>query len=165
MLAQLLQSNTLSFLQCLHWYGGAHAAAWRGQILQSLQTAQDHETLCFAGYLLEKLKPDGEAEFAAALLPYTRHEAAEFRLQAYYFLAQNADKSAYQACFLAGLYDADLNVQRQVLQAICGWPAIEFLPGLSHIAQRYPEEQDYILSNLKQVLGHYGLTISELVKN
>lgn len=164
LLAQLLNSQPLGFLQCLHWYGGQHSQNWRQQILQILSNTRDFDSLCFAGYLMEKFGAESAVDFANSLLVHTRHEQAEFRLQAYYFLGQLSCKKAYRDTFIAGLFDADLEVQRTVLQAISGWTEPEFLPGLSQIARRYPEEQNYILSNLSQVLQDYGLSIAQVLE-
>lgn len=162
-LTQLYQQDVLGFLQCLHWYAKDQARHWREPILQALKTSQDIETLRFSGYLCDSFKDELVSEYSAAVLTHLHHPDAEFRQQAIYQLAALSDKSALLSHFAQALFDPALAVQRQTLHAIQGWPATEFLPGLRHIANTYPQEQDYILSSLKQVLAGYGMSLSELL--
>lgn len=161
-LTQLYQHDVLGFLQCLHWYAKDQARYWREPILQALKTSQDIETLRFSGYLCDSFKDELVSEYSAAVLTHLHHPDAEFRQQAIYQLAALSDKSALLSHFAQALFDPVLAVQRQTLHAIQGWPAAEFLPGLRHIANTYPQEQDYILSSLKQVLNAYGLSLETL---
>ena len=51
-----------------------------------------------------------------------------------------------------------------VIQALSGITDKRLLPYYKQIAKRFPEEKDYILSNLERRLATFGLTIEEARK-
>ena len=50
------------------------------------------------------------------------------------------------------------------MQALSGVEDKRLLPYYKQIAKRFPEEKDYVLSNLEHRLASFGLTIEEARK-
>ena len=73
-------------------------------------------------------------------------------------------KEQYLDTFIKGLQETDNDVLRTVIQAVSGVKDERLLPYYKQIAKRFPEEKDYILSNLKWALEPFGLTVEEARK-
>ncbi len=81
----------------------------------------------------------------------------------YYNLGTSKRKKQYIDTFIKGLQDTDNNVLRTVI-ALSEIEDERLLPYYKAIAKRFPEEKDYILSNLKRRLASFGLTVEQARK-
>jgi hypothetical protein len=158
LLADIGQSDLLSFFQCLHWHARDKIAEWQDTILNSIERIEDEETFKFFTYVLEPLCVDR----GAYLTPFARSELATIRAQALYALGKVEDRERYLTHFIAGLNDADNSVIRLALQALAGVQAPSLLPHYRRLVERFPVERDYVLMNLDRRLAEFGLTRASL---
>jgi hypothetical protein len=152
--------DPLAVFQFIFWYAKDKSIDWRETIAHHITRITDGETFRFCTYLLVEMKID----YGPFISPMTQHENADIRQTAFYTLGKLVHKAAYLDFFLAGLNDSDNNVLRDVLQALDGITDKKLLPAYKKIAARFPEEQDYILSNLEHRLKEFRLTVASLNK-
>lgn len=160
LLEDLAEQDPLSFFQCMHWYAGDKIRRWQELILSMSEKIKDKKTFEFFTYVLEKLPVDG----APYLLPFTRHAESSIRTQAFYALGRSPSKSRYLSCFFSGLDDADNNVVRTTLQALAGLKDRALVPHYRKLAQRFPEEKDYVLTNLDHRLAELKVSRGDLMR-
>lgn len=160
LLAELAAQEPLAFLQCLHWFARDHAPQWRRDVLAMASRIADVETFQFFTYVLEALPVDR----VAILAPFTGHEHAAIRGQALYALGKVPDRQQHLHCLVAGLNDEDSTVVHAALQALEGIKDPSLLPHYRRIAERYPQERDYVLANLDHRLKEFGTTRAALLR-
>ncbi|WP_454938402.1 hypothetical protein [Capnocytophaga gingivalis] len=124
-------------------------------VKELLPTITDEETFNFATYLLT----EGDDHFEDVVLPFTDNADPQIRSTAYYTLGKSQKKEQYLDTFINGLQETDNKVLHTVIQALSGITDKRLLPYYKQIAKRFPEEKDYILSNLERRLASFGLTI------
>lgn len=160
LLAVLAAQEPLAFLQCLHWHARDHAPMWRAEVVAIADRIADVETFRFFTYVLEALPVDQ----GAILAPFARHEQAGIRRQAMYALGKVSDRQLHLNCFIAGLGDEDSTVVHAALQALNGFKDRSLLPHYRRVAERYPEERDYVLVNLDHRLKELGTSRAALLR-
>lgn len=160
LLAELAAREPLAFLQCLHWYARDHAPQWNDEVLAVASRITDLETFQFFTYVLEALPVDR----GPILAPFTRHEQAGIRRQALYALGKVPNRQPHLDCFVAGLSDDDSTVIHAALQALAGLKDRSLLPHYRRVAERYPEERDYVLVNLDHRLKEFGTSRAALLR-
>lgn len=160
LLAELAAQEPLAFLQCLHWYARDHAPQWSGEVLAAASRIADLKTFQFYTYVLEALPVDR----GPILAPFTRHEQAGIRRQALYALGKVPNRQQHLGCFVAGLSDDDGTVVHAALQALAGLKDRSLLPHYRRVAERYPEERDYVLVNLDHRLKELGTSRAALLR-
>lgn len=160
LLLEFLQQDPLIFLQCLQWYAKDRIPEWQEQILSLPPRITDQQTFSFFTYVLEQLPVDR----GPYLAPFARSPQASTRTQALYALGKLAHRHQYLACFRDGLDDPDSNVVRTALQALADLKDASLLPYYRRVAERYPEERDYVLANLDHRLKEIGLSRAELLR-
>jgi hypothetical protein len=162
LLAELATHEPLAFLQCLHWHARDHATKWQTEILRIAARITDLKTFQFFTYVLESLPVT--VDRGPSLVPFTRHEQADMRCQALHALGKVRDRQPYLHCFVAGLGDDDSTVVHAALQALQGLKDHSLLPHYRRVAERYPEERDYVLVNLDHRLKELGTTRAALLR-
>jgi hypothetical protein len=162
LLAELAVHEPLAFLQCLHWHARDHATQWQSEILAIAARITDLQTFQFFTYLLESLPVT--VDRAPILIPFSRHEQAGIRRQALHALGKVRDRQPHLHCFVAGLGDDDSTVVHAALQALQGLKDRSLLPHYRRVAERYPEERDYVLVNLDHRLQELGTTRAALLR-
>jgi hypothetical protein len=160
LLMALGRRDPRSFLQCLHWYARDKIPEWQDLILSLPEGMVDEETFRFFTYVLELLPVDR----TPYLTPFTHNEDGRIRSQAFYALGKVADRHRHLACFFSGLDDLDSNVVRVALQALAGLKDPALLPHYRKLAKRFPEERDYVLTNLDRNLAEVGLSRADLMR-
>jgi len=98
------------------------------------------------------------------ILPFTDDENPQIRSTAYYTLGKSKKREQYLDTFIKGLQETDTGVLCTVMQALSEIDDERLLPYYKAIAKRFPEEKDYVLSNLEHRLASFGLTIEEARK-
>ena len=159
-LQDLVTKDPKKVFQFVWWYAKDHCADWVSVVRELLPTITDERTFDFATYLLA----EGDDNFEEVILPFTDNENPQIRSTAYYTLGESKKKEQYLDTFIKGLQETDTGVLRTVIQAIAGMKDERLLPYYKAIAKRFPEEKDYILSNLERRLASFGLTIEEARK-
>ena len=162
LLAELAAHEPLAFLQCLHWHARDHASQWQAEVLAIAQRVADLETFQFFTYVLESLPV--AVDRGPILIPFTRHEQAGMRRQALHALGKVRGRQRHLDCFVAGLGDEDGTVVHAALQALQGLKDRSLLPHYRRVAERYPEERDYVLVNLDHRLKELGTTRAALLR-
>jgi hypothetical protein len=157
-LADLGRHDPLAFLQSLHWYAREHVADWQDMILALAEHISDHEVFCFFSYAVERLTIDK----GSSLAPFTKNADYRIRKQAYYQLGKINDRERYMGYFIAGLNDCNNYVVHSVLQALRGMADPALMPHYKKLAERFPVEQDYILTNLQGRLTELGTSLDQL---
>ena len=158
-LQDLVTKKPKKVFQYIWWYAQDHCADWVPTVRELLPTITDEETFNFATYLLAETE-----DFEEDILPFTDNANPQIRSTAYYTLGESEKKEQYLDIFIKGLQETDNDVLRIVIQALSGITDERLLPYYKQIAKRFPEEKDYILSNLERRLASFGLTIEEARK-
>lgn len=153
-LLELIKDDLLSVFQFVFWYAKNNSNEWLSIITENVSRINDKETFRFCTYLLEESK----INYGDIVIPFTKSEDEEIRSQAFYSLGKLPDKKQYIEIFIEGLKDNNNKVLLYVLQALSNVKDDRLLKYYREIAERFPEEQDYILSNLNYRLAEYGLT-------
>ena len=159
-LQDLVTKDPKKVFQFVWWYAKDHCAEWVSVVKELLPTITDERTFDFATYLLT----EGDDNFEEAILPFTDNVNPQIRSTAYYTLGESKKKEQYLDIFIKGLQETDTGVLCTVMQALSGLEDKRLLPYYKAIAKRFPEEKDYILSNLEHRLASFGLTIEEARK-
>ena len=159
-LQDLVTKDPKKVFQFVWWYAKDHCADWVSVVKELLPTITDERTFDFATYLLT----EGDDNFEEVILPFTDNENPQIRSTAYYTLGKSEKKEQYLDTFIKGLQETDTGVLCTVMQALSGVEDKRLLPYYKAIAKRFPEEKDYILSNLKWALEPFGLTVEEARK-
>ena len=158
-LQDLVIKKPKKVFQYIWWYAQDHCADWVPTVRELLPTITDEETFNFATYLLTETE-----DFEEDILPFTDNVNPQIRSTAYYTLGESEKKEQYLDTFIKGLQETDTGVLRTVMQALSEIDDERLLPYYKAIAKRFPEEKDYILSNLKRALEPFGLTVEEARK-
>ena len=159
-LQDLVTKDPKKVFQFVWWYAKDHCAEWVSVVKELLPTITDERTFDFATYLLT----EGDDNFEKVILPFTDNENPQIRSTAYYTLGKSKKREQYLDTFIKGLQETDTGVLCTVMQALSGLEDKRLLPYYKAIAKRFPEEKDYILSNLEHRLASFGLTIEEARK-
>ena len=159
-LEALVTEKPKKVFQYIWWYAQDHCADWVPAVKELLPTITDEETFNFATYLLT----EGDDHFEDLVLPFTDNANPQIRSTAYYTLGESEKKEQYLDTFIKGLQETDTGVLCTVIQALSEIDDERLLPYYKAIAKRFPEEKDYILSNLEHRLASFGLTIEEARK-
>ena len=159
-LQDLVTKDPKKVFQFVWWYAKDHCADWVSVVKELLPTITDERTFDFATYLLT----EGDDNFEEVILPFTDDENPQIRSTAYYTLGKSKKKEQYLNTFIKGLQETDTGVLCTVMQALSGVEDKRLLPYYKAIAKRFPEEKDYVLSNLEYRLASFGLTIEEARK-
>ena len=159
-LQDLVTKDPKKVFQFVWWYAKDHCAEWVSVVKELLPTITDERTFDFATYLLT----EGDDNFEEVILPFTDNENLQIRSTAYYTLGKSKKKEQYLDTFIKGLQETDTGVLCTVMQALSGVEDKRLLPYYKAIAKRFPEEKDYVLSNLEHRLAFFGLTIEEARK-
>ena len=158
-LEALVTEKPKKVFQYIWWYAQDHCADWVPTVRELLPTITDEETFNFATYLLAETE-----DFEEDILPFTDNVNPQIRSTAYYTLGESKKKEQYLDTFIKGLQETDNGVLCTVMQALSEIDDQRLLPYYKAIAKRFPEEKDYILSNLKWALEPFGLTVEEARK-
>ena len=159
-LQDLVNKDPKKVFQFVWWYAKDHCADWVSVVKELLPTITDERTFDFATYLLT----EGDDNFEEVILPFTDNENPQIRSTAYYTLGKSEKKEQYLDTFIKGLQETDTGVLCTVMQALSEVTDERLLPYYKAIAKRFPEEKDYVLSNLEYRLASFGLTIEEARK-
>ena len=159
-LQDLVTKDPKKVFQFVWWYAKDHCAEWVSVVKELLPTITDERTFDFATYLLT----EGDDNFEEVILPFTDNENLQIRSTAYYTLGKSKKKEQYLDTFIKGLQETDTGVLCTVMQALSGVEDKRLLPYYKAIAKRFPEEKDYVLSNLEYRLASFGLSIEEARK-
>ena len=159
-LQDLVTKDPKKVFQFVWWYAKDHCTDWVSVVRELLPTITDERTFDFATYLLT----EGDDNFEEVILPFTDNENPQIRSTAYYTLGKSKKKEQYLDTFIKGLQETDTGVLCTVMQALSGVEDKRLLPYYKAIAKRFPEEKDYVLSNLEYRLASFGLTIEEARK-
>ena len=159
-LQDLVNKDPKKVFQFVWWYAKDHCADWVSVVKELLPTITDERTFDFATYLLT----EGDDNFEEVILPFTDNENPQIRSTAYYTLGKSKKKEQYLDIFIKGLQETDTGVLCTVMQALSGVEDKRLLPYYKAIAKHFPEEKDYVLSNLEYRLASFGLTIEEARK-
>ena len=159
-LQDLVTKDPKKVFQFVWWYAKDHCADWVSVVKELLPTITDERTFDFATYLLT----EGDDNFEEVILPFTDNENPQIRSTAYYTLGKSKKKEQYLDTFIKGLQETDTGVLCTVMQALSGVEDKRLLPYYKAIAKRFPEEKDYVLSNLEYRLASFGLSIEEARK-
>ena len=159
-LQDLVTNDPKKVFQFVWWYAQDHCADWVSVVKELLPTITDERTFDFATYLLT----EGDDNFEEVILPFTDNENPQIRSTAYYTLGKSEKKEQYLDTFIKGLQETDTGVLCTVMQALSEVTDERLLPYYKAIAKRFPEEKDYVLSNLEYRLASFGLTIEEARK-
>ena len=159
-LQDLVTKDPKKVFQFVWWYAKDYCAEWVSVVKELLPTITDERTFDFATYLLT----EGDDNFEEVILPFTDNENPQIRSTAYYTLGKSKKREQYLDTFIKGLQETDTGVICTVMQALSGVEDKRLLPYYKAIAKRFPEERDYILSNLEYRLASFGLSIEEARK-
>nr|WP_294786671.1 SMI1/KNR4 family protein [uncultured Flavobacterium sp.] len=154
------KKDLLTVFQYVFWYAKNKSTDWLEVIKENISRINDDETFTFCTYLLKEMKFD----YGAIIVPFSTHSSESIRVSTFYALGQLQNKKYYLDTFILGLNDNSNRVIHTTLQALEGINEKKLLQHYKHIAERFPEEQDYILINLNHRLKPFGLTNKKIMK-
>jgi len=152
--------DLLAVFQFIFWYAKDKSIEWLEIIKKNIAHITDGETFRFCTYLLVATS----ADYGDLVSPMTKNEKEDIRATAFYTLGKLSHKARYISDFISGLDDSSHHVILTALQALGGVTDKRLLPAYKKLLERFPTEQDYILSNLGHRLNEMKLTIPELRK-
>lgn len=153
-LLELVNTDLLHVFQSVFWYAKAKSGEWLPVIEANIHRINDAETFRFCTYLLQ----ESQSDYGNLLIPFTKNKEVEIRVQAYYSLGGLNNKADLVEVFIPGLHDESNRVVHTTLQALSGVKDERLPEHYRSIAERFKEDQDYILTNLNHRLRDYGLT-------
>lgn len=153
-LVQLARTDLGSVCKFVHWYAKGKSAEWLSLISEYIGSIDDAEDFRFCTYILVGTKTD----FGHLIVPFTQKDDEKIRVTAFYTLGQLKNKSDFLDTFIKGLNDHSDQVIHITLQALSDVRSKKLLEHYKRIAEKFPEEKNYILANLNYRLAEYGLT-------
>ena len=152
------ERNLLSVFQFIFWYEKDKASEWKEYIENNIIRINDAEAFRFCTYLIAELKID----YGYLINDFIRNDDDEIRSTVIYTLGQLKNKEKYLDTFILGLSDSSNKVIHSSLQALSGVKNKKLLKYYKIIAQKFPVEKDYILSNLNHRLKEFNLSPSKI---
>jgi len=159
-LLALVDTDLRSVFQVIHGYAKEKSHEWLPMIERSIHRVSDMETFRFCTYILYNT----DVDYGAMLLPFTQSANEKIRSHAFYSIGRLPNKKRYLPAFIEGLNDSSNQVIHSTLQALSGVKDDRLLEHFKKIAEKFPVEQDYILSNLNHRLAEYGLDNQSILK-
>lgn len=153
-LVELAQTDIGTVCKFINWYAEDKSAEWVSLIDKYIGSVNDADEFRFCTYILT----EAEADFGQCVLPFTDNDDEEIRVTAFYTLGQLENKSDFLDAFIKGLNDSSNRVILTTLQALSTVHNTRLLEHYRRIAERFPKEKDYVLTNLNHRLAEYGLT-------
>ncbi|SEM45986.1 SMI1 / KNR4 family (SUKH-1) [Chitinophaga rupis] len=153
-LIELVKTDLLSVFQFVYWYAKDKSKEWAPVIEANISRIDDGETFRFCTYLLTEI----QSNFGPLIIPFTEKKDENIRVTAFYTLGKLNNRKDFIAAFIKGLQDPSNHVIHSALQALSGVKDKRLLPYYKQLAEKFPVEQNYILSNLNYRLAEYGLT-------
>ncbi|ACU58884.1 SMI1/KNR4 family protein [Chitinophaga pinensis] len=152
-LVDLARTDIGSVCSMIRWYAKSTSVEWVPLIRKYIADVDDAEKFRFCTYLLA----DATADFGDLIVPFAEREHEEMQVTAFYTLGKLKNKSDFLETFIKGLNASSNRVIHSALQALSDVYDIRLLQHYKRIAEKFPEEKDYILSNLNHRLAAYGL--------
>lgn len=153
-LKEELNAVKLSAFQFIYWYAKDKLNEWTEILEDIAPQINDPETFRFFSYILNEKGSD----YDNIIIPFTKHADSQIRITAFYTLGKLPAKHIYTDIFIKGLCDTNNQVIHITLQALSDIKDYRLLKYYKQIAEKFPTEQDYILSNLNHRLKDYNLT-------
>jgi hypothetical protein len=153
-LVELVQTDIGSVCKFIYWYAKGKSAEWASLIGEYMERIDEDEAFRFCTYILVA----GKTDFGHLIVPFTQKDNENIRITAFYTLGQLKNKSDFLDIFIKGLNDDSNRVIHITLQALSTVHSTKLLEHYKRIAEKFPVEEDYILSNLNHRLAEYGLT-------
>lgn len=160
-LQQLAPEHLLSLFQFIYWYAKKYSKEWVPVMETHLSDMEDAETFRFGTYLLR----EADIAYGQLIAPFTQHQNEAIRITAFYTLGLLKNKKQFLDYFVNGLNNSSNRTIHAALQALAGLKDDRLLIHYKTIAQKFPEETDYILSNLNHRLKEYGFTNKTILKH
>ncbi|MCD0466506.1 SMI1/KNR4 family protein [Flavobacterium sp. ENC] len=157
-LIDFTKESLLSVFQFVFWYAKDKSSDWLEIIEANSEKINNEETFRFCTYLLKEMNID----YGNFIIPFTLNKSDNIKISAYYSLGQLENKIDYVDTFIVGLQDSSNKVIHAALQAVNGIKDKKLLVYYKMIAEKFPKEQDYILSNLNQNLKLFGLSTTTI---
>lgn len=159
-LIEFAKTDLQSVCKFIYWYAKDKSAEWVSLIGEYIKSIDDDETFRFCTYILIATK----INFGHLIVPFTQKEDENIRVTAFYTLGQLKNKKDFLDTFIKGLNDNSNRVIHITLQALSDVHDTKLLQHYKQIAEKFPEEEDYILANLNHRLSEYGLTNKTILK-
>jgi hypothetical protein len=153
-LIEQCQTDLLPVFQFVYWYAKDKSGEWLPLITEQISSIDNDETFTYCTYLLRA----AGTNFGHLLVPFTGSDNESIRATAFYTLGKVKNKKELIEAFIRGLSDESTRVLVYTLQALIDVKDTRLLPHYKQLAERFPEEKDYVLSNLNQRLADYGLS-------
>ncbi|WP_299607255.1 SMI1/KNR4 family protein [uncultured Aquimarina sp.] len=155
------KDDLLTVFQYIFWYDKANSTNWKEYITSHINQITNPETFRFCTYLLQECNFD----YGYLIQGFIKNTDKDIRSTVVYSLGQLSNKKDYLETFIIGLNDDSNKVIHSSLQALSGIKNEKLLIHYKKIADRFPVEKDYILSNLKQRLAEFKIDLNWIRKN
>ena len=160
-LIKLGKDDLLTVFQNIFWFDKANSVDWKGYIIGHIDQITNPETFRFCTYLLQECNFD----YGNLIKEFIKNTDEDIRSTTIYSLGQLSNKKDYLETFIIGLNDDSNRVIHASLQALSGIKNEKLLIHYKNIADRFPVQEDYILSNLKHRLSEFNLDLNWIRKN
>nr|WP_237390708.1 SMI1/KNR4 family protein [Fulvivirga sediminis] len=155
------EDDLLTVFQYIFWYDKANSANWKEYITNHIDQITNSETFRFCTYLLKECNFD----YGNLVQGFIKHADKDIRSTTIYSLSGLSNKEDYLDTFIIGLNDDSNKVIHSSLQALSGIKNEKLLIHYKKIADRFPVEKDYILSNLKHRLAEFKMDLNWIRKS
>lgn len=155
------KDDLLIAFQIIYWYDKSNCEDWKEFIVYRISEIEDSEVLRFCTYILQEC----DFDYGNHIKDFINHDDREIRSITVYSLGKLPNKSDYLETFIKGLNDSSNKVIHSSLQALSEVRDKRLLTHYKKIADRFPVEQDYILSNLKHRLSEFRKSLQWLREN
>lgn len=158
---ELGKNDLLTVFKYIFWYDKPNYSDWKEFINANISHITDSETFRFCTYILQECQFD----YGSLIKNFIKHQNEEIRSTTIYSLGKLSNKEDYLDIFIIGLNDTSQKVIHSSLQALSGIKKKSLLVHYKNIADRLPVEKNYILSNLKNRLKEFNISLKWLREN
>jgi len=160
-LSEFGKEDLLKAFQFIFWYDKSGSANWKGFMKENIHRITDLKTFRLCGHLIE----EWDFDYGPLISEFIKNENEEFRATTVSALGKLKNKEEYLEILIMGLNDQSNKVIRTSLQALSGIKDKRLLIHYKNIVDKFPEEKDYILSNLKHRLAEFNLDLDWMREN
>ncbi|MFT5777805.1 MAG: hypothetical protein ACI837_000753 [Crocinitomicaceae bacterium] len=157
----LIEAGEVDFTRVLGLisiYARDKGREWIDFIEQNIPEIQDTKTFFACTRILE----ESNIDYGEMIVPFTVKGDERLAMAAYYSIGLLKNKEKYLDAFIHGLNHGSTKVVHSALQALSDLKDRKLLKEYRRLAQKFPVEQDYILSNLGHRLSEYGLNLESI---
>ena len=160
-LIEIGKEDLLTVFQFIFWYDKSGSSDWIEYIEKNISRITDPETFRFCTYIIQECNFD----YGQLISEFIKNEKEEIRSNTISSLSKLKNKDEYLETFILGLNDTSNKVIQSSLHALTGVKDKKLLIHYKNIANKFSDEKDYIMVNLKRRLSEFNIDLDWLREN